>query len=167
MQISTKDLKRAVKISEYSFWVIAIFVIGFIATTELGVNPLFPKAHAETDEEFTEEKFQNFIEYLDAMLEFHEKVEAFSERWDDRFNSRCEIVLDFIPIMTDFLIKQEQLGFDLFEKEKGMLLLEWIGVTYLLDCTSYEYHQNHNMMDLVMRYHDIKGEYEFKYGEVE
>lgn len=163
--ISTKNLRRIVKISDYSVWMVLFFVVGFIITTELGVNPLLPEVNAEITEE-DELKLKKLSEMLTDLKSIEADFLYLMDIWDDTTISVCDKAPRMINVFADIASLDLKYEIDLLDSAKYFSLAKLTGVAYMIECTSYEYHQTHDMLSMAVQFQEMRSEFELKYGEL-
>lgn len=163
--IRIKNLERIVKISDYSVWAVLFFVVGFIITTELDVNPLLPEINAEIDEE-TEARLQKLSEMATDLKNIESEFLDLVDLWDDKTISVCDKAPRWINVFADIASFDLKYEVELLDYDKYFSLAKLVGLAYMIECTSYEYHQTHDMLDLILQFQGMKTGYELKYGEI-
>ena len=163
--ISTNTLNRIVKISDYSVWAVLFFVVGFIITTELGVNPLLPEINAEMSEE-NELKMKKLSEMVTDLKKIEHEFSYIMDTWNDSTVSVCDKAPRMINVFADIASLDLKYEIDLLDSARYFLLAKLTGLAYMIECTSYEYHQSHDMLNLILQFQGMKTEYESKYGEL-
>lgn len=161
--ISDNILKKIVRGSNYAVWIVLILIIGFIAITELEINPLIQTANAETDEE-NKNKLIKLANMISDLNDVKNQLNYFVEIEDDKTISVCDKAPMFINMSTAIAVLVEKYEIPVLDSNQYFLLAKLVGIGYLLDCTSHDYQENHDMIGLVLQKESLKKEYETKYG---
>lgn len=162
--ISTPTLKKIKKGSDYAVWVVLIFVVGFITVTELDLNPMFSNASAETNEE-NELKMKKLSEMITDLKSIETKFMNLQETWKDKTMSVCLKAPKVINIFTEIASLDLKYDVRLLDHDKYFTLAKMLGLAYMMECTTFEYHQTHDMLSLAVQFQEMRTEYELKYGE--
>lgn len=162
--ISTKNLKRIVKISEYSTWTVLIFITGFIITTELGINPLLPEINAQTDEE-NQAKLEKLASMITDLKNIERDFTNLQNVWMDRTVSVCYKAPKVINLFTKIATFDLVYDVTLLDSERYFTLAKLLGLAYMLDCTTFEYHESHDMLSMALQFQGMKSWYESKYED--